>query len=42
LTLGDKAMTYTDALILLTGIVVAWWIGWFMGYASGRYKQDEK
>jgi len=35
-------MTYTDALILLTGIIVAWWIGWFMGFASGRSEQREK
>ena len=32
-------MAYTDALILLTGIIVAWLIGWFMGYASGRSEQ---
>jgi hypothetical protein len=35
-------MTYTDALILLTGIIVAWWIGGFMGYASGQSEQKEK
>ena len=35
-------MTYTDALILLIGIIVAWWIGWFMGFARGRSEQSEK
>jgi hypothetical protein len=34
-------MTYTDALILLSGIVVAWEIGRFMGFASGRAEPKE-
>ncbi len=35
-------MTYTDALILLTGIIVAWWKGWFMGFARGQSEQMAK
>jgi len=34
-------MILIDALILLTGIIVSWWIGWFMGYAHGRSEQRE-
>jgi hypothetical protein len=34
-------MTHPDALILLKGIIIAWWIGWVMGFASGQSEQKE-
>jgi hypothetical protein len=40
-TAGEREMTFPESLIPLAEIIVAWWIGGFVGFAAGRYKHKE-